>query len=180
MRDDATVEEMGSRFTYQTWKKETLERFMGPKYMVGCLHFSAETEGPPGFVHGGATFTAFDQLVGVMVHYYNLYIPHMTLTLTIDYKRPVPLSSTQYFKLRITHTQGKKVFVDGYIFDQDLDESETKLDLQKVDFANWDAPPSWRRVEIRGIFFRVGEAVGELGYLGLDHGQQQRQLKGKL
>ncbi|TPX71400.1 hypothetical protein SpCBS45565_g01158 [Spizellomyces sp. 'palustris'] len=179
--EDANMEilEMNVKFLPADWKRNVLDGYLAAghlRFMVGCLHFTAEVEGPPAFVHGGATFTAFDQLLGVLVHYYNLYIPHMTLTLTIDYKRPMPLSGTQYYKIWIEKIEGKKVFVEGYIFDMDLLENETELDVATADFEKVNVPPALRRAEIRGIFFRIGESNGKdgLAYLEEEKGRTAR------
>ncbi|KAJ3178726.1 Thioesterase super member 4 [Gaertneriomyces sp. JEL0708] len=163
---DAKVLKMSERFAPEDWKVDTLRRFVkngGTKTLTGVIHFSKNTEGPPSFVHGGATFTAFDQIVGVMVHYYAHQAPHMTLNLTIHYRKPMPLGSTQFFHLRIAKTEGRKVFVDGCIFDPSLasedeagDSSEAPLDVAQWDFSSdTPIPAKYIRAKVEGTFYRL-------------------------
>ncbi|KAI8922104.1 HotDog domain-containing protein [Powellomyces hirtus] len=149
---------MAKVFAPNKGKIETLRRFVedgGVRSLTGVIHFANDTEGPPGFVHGGATFTAFDQLVGVMVHYYALHSPHMTLNLTIHYRKPMPLGSVQFFHLRIAKTEGRKMYVDGCIFDPSAGDA----DEEPFDVAGWDfsqtIPEKYARAKVEGVFYRL-------------------------
>lgn len=69
--------------------------------------FSAQYEGPPGYVHGGMVALAFDEILGIV----NIAngSPGMTGTLTIRYRKPTPLYREVRFEAWVEHVEGRRV-----------------------------------------------------------------------
>ncbi len=69
--------------------------------------FTAQYEGPPGFVHGGMVALAFDEVLGIV----NIAngCPGMTGTLTIRYRRPTPLYREVRFDAWVERVEGRRI-----------------------------------------------------------------------
>ena len=69
--------------------------------------FSAQYEGPPGYVHGGMVALAFDEILGIV----NIAngSPGMTGTLSIRYRKPTPLYREVRFEAWVEHVEGRRV-----------------------------------------------------------------------
>jgi hypothetical protein len=65
--------------------------------MVGLCYFSAHAEGPPGRVHGGATATAFDGMLGGVV-IRSVGLGTNTTSLTVAYLRALPIGAVVRFE----------------------------------------------------------------------------------
>lgn len=68
-------------------------------------------EGPPGCVHGGIVALLFDQVLGQ--HNQDVGIPAMTGTLTVRYRRPVPLHVPLALDARVRDRSGRKIVTVG-------------------------------------------------------------------
>ncbi|KAI8824402.1 HotDog domain-containing protein [Fimicolochytrium jonesii] len=134
----------GETFQYRTFlPTQKQENY----YLVGLIYFAHSTEGAPQCVHGGAIGTALDQLLAIAVHSdpANKHVPHMTLTLTVDYRRPVPLAQVLGFHCGITKREGRKVFVEGCVFDVGNKGGQGGMDLATYDFGREPVPKGIRR-----------------------------------
>lgn len=60
--------------------------------VAGLVHFGPLCEGPPGLVHGGAISTVADVTLALLPYWCKRWA--VTASLTVNYKRPVPLLST--------------------------------------------------------------------------------------
>ena len=78
------------------------EALLGPAY-----------EGPPGYVHGGISSLLMDQLLGSAAIAAGLW--GMTVRLEVDYRRPVPLSTSLTMRAQVTEAAGRKCVVTGTI-----------------------------------------------------------------
>ena len=78
------------------------EALLGPAY-----------EGPPGYVHGGISSLLMDQLLGSAAIAAGLW--GMTVRLELDYRRPVPLSTSLTMRAQVTEAAGRKCVVTGTI-----------------------------------------------------------------
>ena len=78
------------------------EALLGPAY-----------EGPPGYVHGGMSSLLMDQLLGSAAIAAGLW--GMTVRLEVDYRRPVPLSTSLTMRAQVTEAAGRKCVVTGTI-----------------------------------------------------------------
>jgi acyl-coenzyme A thioesterase PaaI-like protein len=78
------------------------EALLGPAY-----------EGPAGFVHCGMSSLLMDQLLGSAAIAAGLW--GMTVRLEVDYRRPVPLSTSLTMRAQVTEAAGRKCVVTGTI-----------------------------------------------------------------
>jgi acyl-coenzyme A thioesterase PaaI-like protein len=69
--------------------------------------FTAQFEGPPGYVHGGIVALAFDEVLGIV----NIAngSPGMTGTLSIRYRRPTPLYREVTFEAWVERVEGRRI-----------------------------------------------------------------------
>jgi len=91
--------------------------------LAGVTWFSNRVEGPPGMVHGGASATCLDQLLGLLVN--QIHLPKnstnftRTLKLDLTYKGGVPLNSIVRFVAWVTRVDGRKHWCTGRLIDED-------------------------------------------------------------
>jgi len=71
----------------------------------GRVRFGVAYEGPPGCAHGGFVAHFFDQILGQ--HNANVKVPAMTGTLTVRYRRPVPLERELEFEATSDPLRGR-------------------------------------------------------------------------
>ncbi|XP_071489107.1 acyl-coenzyme A thioesterase THEM4-like [Diadema antillarum] len=84
------------------------------KKMVAIVQFGPKTEGPSGFVHGGAIGTSADICAGILLNE-GAQVPSLTASLTVNYKRPIPNGSTVIIETKLDRVEGRKYFVTGTI-----------------------------------------------------------------
>ena len=81
----------------------------GPE-LTGIVHFGADCEGPPLCVHGGCSAAAIDAALGVFAWRAKRQ-PCVTASLTLNYKRTVPLGSTCRLQCAVARTEGRKLYL---------------------------------------------------------------------
>ncbi|KAJ6652777.1 hypothetical protein lerEdw1_010631 [Lerista edwardsae] len=89
--------------------------FLNPreKRLVCIFQPGPYLEGPPGFVHGGATATILDSTLGGCAIFVAGCI--MTANLNINYKSPILLGSVVLADCKLDRQEGRKVFVSGHV-----------------------------------------------------------------
>jgi acyl-coenzyme A thioesterase PaaI-like protein len=80
--------------------------------IIGLVYFSHSSEGPSGAAHGGAIATALDSALGNLVMRL-MGFGCVTLTLTVDYKKFVPVDSTVRIECTKQRIEGRKAFVQA-------------------------------------------------------------------
>jgi hypothetical protein len=70
----------------------------------GVIHFGPDSEGMPGYVHGGAISGVFDEAVGLLSWY--LGLPVVTRELLVRFRQFVPINSTVQIKGHHGNAQG--------------------------------------------------------------------------
>ena len=98
---------------------------------IGEVTFTAPYEGAPGWVHGGIVAAAFDQLFGLLQVI--LDVPSFTARLTVDYRRPTPLSAPLRFEGRLVRREVRKSFVAGRCLAGDLVTAEAEAVFVEVE-----------------------------------------------
>ena len=84
---------------------------------VARVWFGPGAEGPPGIAHGGSLAAVLDEAMGN-----NCWIQGYRVvagTLTITYRRGVPLGSTAVVRTAIQRVEGRKVYTTGSVEDLD-------------------------------------------------------------
>lgn len=79
--------------------------------LVARVWFGPGAEGPPGHAHGGSQAAVLDEALGG-----NCWLqghPVLAGTLTVRYRRPLPLGTTAVVRSGIASVEGRKVFAVG-------------------------------------------------------------------
>ncbi|XP_031564518.1 acyl-coenzyme A thioesterase THEM4-like [Actinia tenebrosa] len=97
-------DQKGKLFEYSMFMNKREER------LKGVVQFGPYTEGPKGYVHGGAISTVMDSIIGVCIHGSG-YVS-VTANLSVNFKKGVPIGTTALLEGRIDRVEGRKVF--GY------------------------------------------------------------------
>lgn len=69
--------------------------------------------GPPGYAHGGVLATLIDEAMGTA----NWFAGNrgVSVHLSFDYNRPVPIGATIYITGKVERREGRKVFTSGMV-----------------------------------------------------------------
>lgn len=70
-------------------------------------------QGPPGFVHGGASAALLDEAMGVVV--WRAGNPVATVNLQVEYHKPLPIETPLHIEAKITDKTEKTVWARGEI-----------------------------------------------------------------
>jgi uncharacterized protein (TIGR00369 family) len=94
-----------------------LSFLLAPDGTVVCpANIPASFEGHPGYLHGGIIATLLDETMSKAVRARGLTA--MTRHLEVDYKRPVPSAAPIRMEGRIDRSEGRKHWVEAWIFDE--------------------------------------------------------------
>ncbi|GAM23732.1 hypothetical protein SAMD00019534_069070 [Acytostelium subglobosum LB1] len=83
--------------------------------LVGFVYWSSYCEGPPECVHGGALASVFDDYGEQPVQLKKYAV---TVNLSVNYKKFVPLLSVSLIEAWIERREGKKIFIKSTMKDQ--------------------------------------------------------------
>ncbi|NOZ50917.1 MAG: PaaI family thioesterase [Chloroflexi bacterium] len=75
--------------------------------------FTEAQQGPPGYVHGGASAAVLDEAMGATV--WRAGFTAVAVNLNIDYRRPVPLGQPVTIEARLTDREGRAIPARGEI-----------------------------------------------------------------
>eukprot|EP00029_Vermamoeba_vermiformis_P010060 TRINITY_DN5219_c0_g1_i1.p1 TRINITY_DN5219_c0_g1~~TRINITY_DN5219_c0_g1_i1.p1 ORF type:complete len:141 (+),score=21.85 TRINITY_DN5219_c0_g1_i1:183-605(+) len=104
------------------------------KHGRGVVFFGPHCEGPNGCVHGGCIATVVDECFGwVAAEGADLSV---TSSLTIKYKKFVPINSLKIVEGRIDRTEGDKIILKGRIYDPVDNTTHVEGEATFVKF-NW-------------------------------------------
>ncbi|KAM4665253.1 acyl-coenzyme A thioesterase THEM4-like isoform 2-T3 [Discoglossus pictus] len=87
------------------------------KRMVTLFQPGPYLEGPPGFTHGGCIATIIDSTAGACAVYSCGSV--MTANLNVNYRNPIPLSTTVIVDGRVDRVEGRKVYTSCEIRSHD-------------------------------------------------------------
>lgn len=80
---------------------------------VAKVWFGPDAEGPPGHAHGGSVAAVLDEAMGTNAWLRGHHV--LAGTLTIRYRRPVPLGVVHVVRTSIARIEGRKIFAEGTI-----------------------------------------------------------------
>ena len=80
----------------------------------GKVTFGWAYQGPPGHLHGGCIAALFDEVLGLVQSLTGR--PGMTGTLTVRYRKPVPLRTELRIEGRVTRLEGRRIFTEGRLY----------------------------------------------------------------
>jgi uncharacterized protein (TIGR00369 family) len=81
--------------------------------IVGRFRLGAEYQGGPGFIHGGIIATVLDEAMGKVCRFSD--VRAMTVELTIEYLRPVPVDEEIQVEAYQNRRNGRQLFHQGEI-----------------------------------------------------------------
>lgn len=82
-------------------------------HIIGNFIFTIHHQGPPGFVHGGASAAVLDEALGLAI--WQAGYPAVTVNLTIDYRKPVPLGEPILIRGAMSGKAKKRIEASGEI-----------------------------------------------------------------
>jgi acyl-coenzyme A thioesterase PaaI-like protein len=85
--------------------------------ILGRVWFGPESEGPPGYVHGGALAAILDEAMGGAV--WVAGHPALSVRLTTQNYRPMPLHTVATFEAKVERVSGRKIYTKGHIYRDD-------------------------------------------------------------
>jgi acyl-coenzyme A thioesterase PaaI-like protein len=85
--------------------------------LVGRAWFGPETQGPPGFAHGGALSAVLDEALGAAAWASGYRV--VVARLTVDFRHLVALGTDATFETRVEQVDGRKVFTRGRLLAPD-------------------------------------------------------------
>jgi len=78
----------------------------------GEVTFDALATGGPGVVHGGYTALVFDEITG-MVSVAHQLAPAVTRSLTVNYRKPVPVEERILLSARLDRLEGRDLHISA-------------------------------------------------------------------
>lgn len=75
--------------------------------------FKESEQGPPGYVHGGASAAVLDEAMGAAVWVAGLQV--VAARLEVDYKRPIPLGQKISIRARVSEQHARKTLTSAEI-----------------------------------------------------------------
>ena len=82
-------------------------------HIEGSFIFTSQHQGPPGFVHGGASAAVLDEAMGLAI--WQADYRAVTVNLTIDYRKPVPLGDTIRIRGMVSGKADRRIEASGEI-----------------------------------------------------------------
>lgn len=80
-------------------------------------------QGPPGYVHGGASAALLDEALGLSIWYAGLQV--VTVNLNINYLKPVPLGKQVHIQGAMSGRENRRIYAEGKIVLPDGEEAVT-------------------------------------------------------
>jgi acyl-coenzyme A thioesterase PaaI-like protein len=96
----------------------TVRYFKAPEGgLLGRVWFGPRAEGPPGHAHGGAIAAVLDEVMGGAA--WLAGHPVMTASMSVHYRRAVPLGRVYTLRGHVKEVDGRKVHLVGELCDDD-------------------------------------------------------------
>ena len=91
-----------------------VEWYVGDENQIDARFiFAKNHEGPPGFVHGGASAAVLDEAMGLAIWYAGYRV--VTVNLNLDYRKPVPLGEPIQIHGALSNKTNRHVEATGHI-----------------------------------------------------------------
>ena len=101
-------EENPVRISY--WKTDSQDT------LLAKIFFEKFCEGPPGHVHGGCQAAVLDEMMGSTAWAFGCSV--VAAKIELEFLEMIPLERTYWAEGKITKREGKKVFLEGKIRDE--------------------------------------------------------------
>jgi uncharacterized protein (TIGR00369 family) len=82
-------------------------------HIFASFEFSEFQQGPPGFVHGGASAAVMDEAMGLAVFYAGYKV--VTANMTIEYHKPIPLGKLITIQAEMSDKTERRILAIGEI-----------------------------------------------------------------
>ncbi|MFZ9628214.1 MAG: PaaI family thioesterase [Ilumatobacteraceae bacterium] len=104
---------------------------------VADLTLRAAHEGAPGRSHGGIVAALFDDIYGFVLSF--LHQPAFTGELTVRYEAGVPIGVPLQVRVRMTHREGRKLFMTGELSDGTRVVARSRATFIAIDISAFGA-----------------------------------------
>jgi len=88
-------------------------QLMAGNQIFASFAFGDFQQGPPGFVHGGASAAVMDEAMGLAVFYSGCRV--VTANLSIDYRKPIPLGQPMTIQAVMSGKTERRILALGEI-----------------------------------------------------------------
>jgi acyl-coenzyme A thioesterase PaaI-like protein len=88
-----------------------------PHLLITRSQFLAQSEGPPGHVHGGATAGLLDEVMGVLVWHHQY--KSLTQSIQIHYRKAIPMNTDATILTKMISIHERTIEVHSTIFDRE-------------------------------------------------------------
>lgn len=102
----------------------------------GKVTYGWAYQGPPGHLHGGCIAALFDEVLGLTQSLSGR--PGMTGTLTVRYRKPVPLQTELRIEATLQRVEGRKIFTEARLYAGETLVAEAEGLFISVDLAYMD------------------------------------------
>jgi uncharacterized protein (TIGR00369 family) len=96
-------------------------------------------QGPPGFMHGGASAALMDEALGLSIWYAGFQV--VTVNLNITYLKPVPLGKQVHIRGAMSGRENRRIYADGKIVLPDGQVAVTAKGIYVEAPQFFDSPP---------------------------------------
>lgn len=105
--------------------------------VVASVVLDEHKQGAPGVAHGGATAAILDEAMGAAAFYAGR--PSMTITMTVNYQRPVPINAPLQLEAWLERIEGKKTYTASRLLLSDgaVAATATAIFITNEDLVNW-------------------------------------------
>jgi hypothetical protein len=109
IRSFVSGDESGDRLRVRYYMREM------DRALVGKVWFGPGAEGPPGHAHGGSMAAVLDEAMGAAA--WMVGCPVVARSITTKFLAMLPLQHVVIVETRITHAEGRRVLIEGFIAD---------------------------------------------------------------
>lgn len=123
-------ERVGNGFKIKYFQKKSDDSFL-----ISRAYFGPETEGPPGFCHGGSQAALLDEVMGAAAWIQGKTV--LAAKIEVQFRKSLPVGSLVSAIARIQKQEGKKIFIEAQLRgDDDVLYAEStglfvEIDVQK-------------------------------------------------
>jgi uncharacterized protein (TIGR00369 family) len=88
-------------------------QLLAGNHILASFEFSDSQQGPPGYVHGGASAAVMDEAMGLAVFYSGYRA--VTANMSVDYRKPIPLGQRVTIQAEMSGKTERRILARGEI-----------------------------------------------------------------
>jgi acyl-coenzyme A thioesterase PaaI-like protein len=129
-----------------------LEWYFDGNHIEGNFIFTMHHQGPPGFVHGGASAAVLDEAMGLAIWQAGYRV--VTVNLMIDYRKPVPLGEPILIRGAMSGKAKRRIEASGEILlpDKSVAVFAKGIYVEDAHFLDQDVIPDFESKNGQNFF----------------------------